>query len=120
MKIVIPAISDNLEDLPAQFFARGEGFLFMDTLSQHYWWLGNSFQSIKGHVGPDVVNFMLEQGVTRIIAHKYGPTVAYLLHKNQIDYVISDGEHVPVKVYVERIENEFGVKLKKRTLQKPE
>jgi len=120
MKIVIPAISDNLEDLPAQFFARGEGFLVLDTDSGHFSWIANSFQNEKGHVGPDVVNKMIELGVTRIIAHKYGPNVAYLLHKNQIDYVISDGEHVPVKVYVERIENEFGVKLKKRTLQKPE
>lgn len=115
MIISIPAVSDNIEEFPAKFFARGEGFLIIDTDSGQYWWIPNPIQANKGHVGPDVVNKMVELGVTRIIAHKFGPNVAYLLHKNQIEYVISDGEQVPVKVYIERIEKEFGVKLEKKT-----
>lgn len=95
MKIAVPASSDKSEALVDERFGRCPFFCFYKNETKKIEFNENNLKKGAGGVGPQVSEFLANNGVNRVYAIDIGPKAKNVLDKLKIDIqIIKDGQTV--------------------------
>ena len=73
MIIAIPSSSNNMDSLIDERFARCQFFCFYNIKTKEYDFKENNHRNGSGGVGPKVVEFLANNGVSEVHATEVGP-----------------------------------------------
>jgi len=74
MKVVITAISNNIEQSFNPRFGRSDYFILVETETGAWEAFENPAASARGGAGPQAVQFIADKGAEAIISGRYGPS----------------------------------------------
>ena len=74
MKVVITAISNNIEGSFNPRFGRSDYFILVETETGAWEAFDNPAASARGGAGPQAVQFIANKGAEAIISGRYGPS----------------------------------------------
>jgi len=95
MKIAIPASIDKAEALVDNRFGRCSFFCFYSQETKKIGFMKNSLKNGAGGVGPQVSEFLANNGVNKVYAIEFGPKAKGVLDKLKIEIqVIKNGQTV--------------------------
>jgi len=95
MKIAIPASSDKSEALVDERFGRCPFFCFYDNETKKTEFRENSLKNGAGGVGPQVSEFLANNGVNRVYAVEFGPRAKDVLDKLKIEtQIVKSGQTI--------------------------
>jgi len=95
MKIAIPASIDKAEALVDDRFGRCSFFCFYSQEMKQIEFKENSLKNGAGGVGPQVSEFLANNGVNKVYAVEFGPKAKDVLDKLKIEtQVIKKGQTV--------------------------
>lgn len=90
MKYAISCNNDSPDSNLSEVFARCEYFAIWDSVSDRVTFLSNPFQKRDEHVGEEVVSFLANEGVQRIIAASFGTKVQNKLTDLHLQMIVFD------------------------------
>ena len=85
MKVAIPASNRNIDSLMDDRFGRCPFFCLYNLETKQIEFIENSLRNGSGGVGPQVVEFLANNGVNRIYAVEFGPKAKEMLDKLKIE-----------------------------------
>ncbi len=95
MKIAIPASSDKSDSLVDDRFGRCPFFCFYNLETRQIEFKENSLKNGSGGVGPQVVEFLAENGINKVYAVEFGPKAKDVLDKLKIEtQIIKNGQTI--------------------------
>jgi len=95
MKIAIPASSDKSEALVDERFGRCPFFCFYNNETKKIEFMENNLKNGAGGVGPQVSEFLANNGVNRVYAVEFGPKAKDVLDKLIIEtQIVKSGQTV--------------------------
>lgn len=85
MIIAIPASNKNIDSLVDERFGRCPYFCFFNLENQQIEFKENTLKNGSGGVGPQVAEFLANNGVKKVYAIEFGPKAKDVLEKLNIE-----------------------------------
>ena len=92
MIIAIPSSSDKIEALIDERFGRCPFFCFYNTQTKNSEFKENIIKNAAEGVGPQVVEFLANNGISEVYACEFGPKAKNMLEKLNIRMRIVEGK----------------------------
>jgi predicted Fe-Mo cluster-binding NifX family protein len=100
MKVIISAISDQINQPFNPRFGRSDYFILVDTETRAWEAFSNPATSARGGAGPQAVQFIANKGAEVVISGRYGPSAfsaleaagikAYIANQGTVDQVLDN------------------------------
>ena len=92
MKVIITAITDNIEQSFNPRFGRSDYFILVDSETKDWQAFQNPAASAPGGAGPQAVQFIADKGADAVISGRYGPSAFTALNAAGIKaYIAKQG-----------------------------
>jgi len=88
MKIAIASTGDTTGSAISMLFARCEYFALFDTSTGDLDIIENKYRKNKEHVGIEVANFLVRQGVKKIISGEFGTSIRTVTDPNNVQLIV--------------------------------
>jgi len=89
MKIIITAVTDNIDHAFNPRFGRSEYFILVDSKTKDWQAFQNPAASAPGGAGPQAVQFIADKGANAVISGRYGPSAFTALNAAGIEAFIA-------------------------------
>jgi predicted Fe-Mo cluster-binding NifX family protein len=89
MKVIITAITDNIEGAFNPRFGRSDYFILVDTETKDWEAFQNPAASAAGGAGPQAVQFIADKGANAVISGRYGPSAFAALNAAGLEAFIA-------------------------------
>ena len=89
MKVIITAITDNIEQSFNPRFGRSDYFILVDTERKDWQAVQHDEASEPGGAGPQAVQFIADKGANAVISGRYGPSAFTALNAAGIEAFIA-------------------------------
>jgi predicted Fe-Mo cluster-binding NifX family protein len=99
--IAITSTGNQLNSLMDMRFARCPYFYFLKETETEF--IQNPFQENEGHIAPLVVQWLKEQGVTRLITGEIGSIAKNSLKESQIQTVLIDNDKYTIQSILNKL-----------------
>lgn len=93
MIIAIPSSGDRIDDMVDERFGRCPYFCFYNTKTDSFSFKENRMRNSPGGVGPQVAEFLAQNGTNNIYAPEVGPKAKAVLDKLKIGVELVKGGH---------------------------
>jgi predicted Fe-Mo cluster-binding NifX family protein len=100
MKVIISAISDQINQPFNPRFGRSDYFVLVDTETRAWEAFSNPAVNARGGAGPQAVQLIANKGAEAVISGRYGPSAfsaleaagikAYIASQGTVDQVLDD------------------------------
>ena len=85
MKVAIPASNKEIDSLVDDRFGRCPFFCLYNLETRQIEFMENSLKNGSGGVGPQVVEFLANNGINKVYAMEFGPKAKEMLDKLKIE-----------------------------------
>jgi predicted Fe-Mo cluster-binding NifX family protein len=85
MKVAVPVSDENMDSLVDERFGRCPFFCFYNLETKQTEFKENSLKNGSGGVGPQVAEFLANNGVNKVYAMEFGPKARDVLEKLKIE-----------------------------------
>jgi predicted Fe-Mo cluster-binding NifX family protein len=105
MKIAITADGNNPGSSISKKFARCLFFAIFDTETLHIRFVENRFKTLEEHAGEEAVNFLVSEGVKRIISCEFGSKARKLTNEHKIQLVVYPDDNKTIEEIMEMLKS---------------